>query len=131
MQKESVIEREIRLAREREEAYRREKGLANAPVSAAPSRPAAQPAVARPSPVVTDPRRGVQRIATNRIQQEIQETSQKEKELRDAGKILTMSEETVDAKVRGVVSGLWAGGWSSKYVVLCGYICVVHFRVFL
>lgn len=99
MQKESVIEREIRLAREREEAYRREKGLANAPVSAAPSRPAAQPAVARPSPVVTDPRRGVQRIATNRIQQEIQETSQKEKELRDAGKILTMSEETVDAKV--------------------------------
>ncbi|XP_047492576.1 titin-like isoform X4 [Penaeus chinensis] len=99
MQKESVIEREIRLAREREEAYRREKGLTNAPVSAAPSRPAAQPAVARPSPVVTDCRRGVQRIATNRIQQEIQETSQKEKELRDAGKILTMSEETVDAKV--------------------------------
>ncbi|XP_037797007.1 titin-like [Penaeus monodon] len=99
MQKESVIEREIRLAREREEAYRREKGLTNAPVSAAPSRPAAQPAVARPSAVVTDCRRGVQRLATNRIQQEIQETSQKEKELRDAGKILTMSEETVDAKV--------------------------------
>ncbi|XP_042860126.1 titin-like isoform X4 [Penaeus japonicus] len=103
MQKESVIEREIRLAREREEAYRREKGLTNsAPSSSAgaPSRPAAQPAVARPSPVVTDPRRGVQhRLATNRIQQEIQETSQKEKELRDAGKILTMSEETVDAKV--------------------------------
>lgn len=117
-----MIEREIRLAREREEAYRREKGLANAPVSAAPSRPAAQPAVARPSPVVTDPRRGVQRIATNRIQQEIQETSQKEKELRDAGKILTMSEETVDAKVRGVVSGLRKIGSCVVIFVLCIFV---------
>lgn len=102
MQKESVIEREIRLAREREEAYRKEKGLTNSSTTSAPSRPAVQP-VALPSStvVVTNDRRGVQhRLATNRIQQEIQETSIKEKELRDAGKILTMSEDTVDAKVR-------------------------------
>ncbi|XP_050722309.1 titin-like isoform X3 [Eriocheir sinensis] len=112
MQKESVIEREIRLAREREEAYRREKGLLNgsAPLRAAASTPAAAPApVAAPVPAPAVPRlqvmpqadgRDVQhRMATSRIQLEIQETSQKEKELRDAGKILTMSEDTVDAKV--------------------------------
>lgn len=116
MQKESVIEREIRLAREREEAYRREKGLLNG--SAAPrvaaSTQAAAPAVsssavpssavptATPRPQVmpqADGRDVQHRMATSRIQLEIQETSQKEKELRDAGKILTMSEDTVDSKV--------------------------------
>lgn len=102
MQKESVIEREIRLAREREEAYRREKGLLNgsAPPRAAASTPAAAPAVPRPQVMPQADGRDVQhRMATSRIQLEIQETSQKEKELRDAGKILTMSEDTVDSKV--------------------------------
>ncbi|MPC64271.1 hypothetical protein E2C01_058383 [Portunus trituberculatus] len=103
MQKESVIEREIRLAREREEAYRREKGLLNgsAPprsvaASAAPVSNTSAPTVPKPQ---TDGRDVQHRLATSRIQLEIQETSQKERELRDAGKILTTSEETVDAKV--------------------------------
>lgn len=107
MQKESVIEREIRLAREREEAYRREKGLLNgsvqprpasastAPVSSSSSSTSV-PAAPRPQADVRDVQH---RMATSRIQLEIQETSQKERELRDAGKILTTSEETVDAKV--------------------------------
>ena len=44
--------------------------------------------------------RGVQhRLATNRIQQEIEEANERENELRTEGKILTTSEETVDAKV--------------------------------
>ncbi|KAK8745305.1 hypothetical protein OTU49_000125 [Cherax quadricarinatus] len=99
MQKESVIEREIRLAREREEAYRREKGL-TASINSSTSRSSSQTTLARTPPVVNNDGRDVQhRLATNRIQLEIQETSMKEMELRDAGKILTMSEDTVDAKV--------------------------------
>lgn len=39
------------------------------------------------------------RIATNRIQQEIEEANERENELRTEGKILTTSEERVDAKV--------------------------------
>ncbi|XP_069167219.1 enolase-phosphatase E1 isoform X1 [Procambarus clarkii] len=102
MQKESVIEREIRLAREREEAFRREKGITNSSLNNSSSnRAAGQPPSTRAPPaVVSNDGRDVQhRLATNRIQLEIQETSIKEKELRDAGKILTMSEDTVDAKV--------------------------------
>ena len=104
MQKESVIEREIRLAREREEAYRREKGLVNGSAqprtvaaSTTPASNTSAPAAPKPQ---TDGRDVQHRLATSRIQLEIQETSQKERELRDAGKILTTSEETVDAKVR-------------------------------
>ena len=117
MQKESVIEREIRLAREREEAYRKEKGLVNgtaqprqaaasttpssAPVSSSSS--SSLPAAPRPQATSQADGRDVQhRMATSRIQLEIQETGQKERELRDAGKILTTSEETVDAKVTSI-----------------------------
>lgn len=39
------------------------------------------------------------RLATCRIQQEIDEATEREKELREAGKIQTMSEDTVDSKV--------------------------------
>jgi hypothetical protein len=39
------------------------------------------------------------RLATNRIQQEIDEATEREKELREAGMIQTMSEDTVDSKV--------------------------------
>ncbi|XP_042227914.1 uncharacterized protein LOC121870209 isoform X1 [Homarus americanus] len=97
MQKESVIEREIRLSREREEAYRKEKGLINSTINSS-CRSTGQ--TTRATPVVKSDGRDVQhRIATNRIQLEINETNVKEKELRAAGKILTTSEETVDAKV--------------------------------
>ncbi|KAK8745308.1 hypothetical protein OTU49_000125 [Cherax quadricarinatus] len=108
MQKESVIEREIRLAREREEAYRREKGL-TASINSSTSRSSSQTTLARTPPVVNNDGRDVQhRLATNRIQLEIQETSMKEMELRDAGKILTMSEDTVDAKL--------TRGFGEKYI---------------
>ena len=39
------------------------------------------------------------RLATSRIQQEIDEATEREKELREAGTIHTTSEETVDSKV--------------------------------
>jgi hypothetical protein len=39
------------------------------------------------------------RLATSRIQQEIDEATEREKELREAGMIQTTSEETVDSKV--------------------------------
>ncbi|XP_063869769.1 uncharacterized protein LOC135105518 isoform X5 [Scylla paramamosain] len=103
MQKESVIEREIRLAREREEAYRREKGLLNGSAQPRPVAASTTPVSNTSAPAVpksqTDGRDVQHRLATSRIQLEIQETSQKERELRDAGKILTTSEETVDSKV--------------------------------
>ena len=106
MKKESVIEREIRLAKEREEAFRKEKGLplisTNA-ISKSHSQKCSQESQNSAScekTVQEGQERGVQhRIATSRIQQEIEETSRREKELRSAGKIKTLSEDTVDAKV--------------------------------
>jgi len=97
-QKETPIEREIRLAREREEELRKEKGLL--PVSQ-PS-PAAAKEVRRINNKNTpsnDPRSLQHRLATSRIQQEIDEATEREKELREAGMIQTMSEDTVDSKV--------------------------------
>ena len=108
MKKESVIEREIRIAREREEAFRREKGLLSshqtsttpAPATTKISPRTTQGSVTPANTTSQDDRRNVQhRIATSRIQMEISETSQRERELVDAGKILTLSEDTVDAKV--------------------------------
>lgn len=100
MQKESVIEREIRLSREREEAFRKEKGLLAHTANNAINHRTNNHVTTRPSGIIKqDPRDVQHRMATSRIQLEIQETCEKEKELRDAGKILTTSEETVDAKV--------------------------------
>ncbi|XP_071551453.1 uncharacterized protein [Panulirus ornatus] len=101
MQKESVIEREIRLAREREEAHRREKGITYSTTNGTiPSSRSTNQSTTKAPVVTNNDGRDVQhRMATSRIQMEIQETSMKERELRDAGKILTMSEERVDAKV--------------------------------
>jgi len=97
-QKETPIEREIRLASEREEELRKEKGLL--PVSQ-PS-PAAAKEVRRinnKNTLSNDSRSLQHRLATSRIQQEIDETTEREKELREAGMIQTMSEDTVDSKV--------------------------------
>jgi len=96
--KETPIEREIRLAREREEELRKEKGL---PPVSQPS-PAAAKEVRRinsKNTLSNDPRSLQHRLATCRIQQEIEETTEREKELREAGLIQTMSEDTVDSKV--------------------------------
>ncbi|CAL4067012.1 unnamed protein product [Meganyctiphanes norvegica] len=97
MQKESVIEREIRLAGEREDAFRAEKGLLSS--STETKSPSVRSTVSAPQDPVNDARDLTHRMATSRIQQEIQEVSIKEKELRDAGTILTTSEESVDSKV--------------------------------
>ncbi|XP_071439156.1 uncharacterized protein [Hetaerina americana] len=99
--KETPIEREIRIAHEREEELRREKGIAQ-PMN---QRPVARPeALVRSTAApVTQSGRGPQsvqhRLATSRIQREIQETTEREKELREGGRIQTMSEDTVDSKV--------------------------------
>lgn len=99
-QKETPIEREIRLAREREEELRREKRLP--PLNHQPS-PAAGKQEVRwinsRNTVANDPRSVQHRLATSRIQQEIDEATEREKEMREAGMIQTVSEETVDSKV--------------------------------
>lgn len=101
---ESPIEREIRLARDREEALRKEKGLlgqlqaegfikkgeAASPVKGAKVVPASMGL------------RGVSTqkiLATSRIQQEIEEQTQREMALRESGHIQTISQERTDSKV--------------------------------
>ncbi|CAB3380718.1 Hypothetical predicted protein [Cloeon dipterum] len=98
---ETPIEREIRLSAEREQELRREKGVEAAPITPPKSTPAiltdSKP-VSLPT-VVNDSRDVQHRIATSRIQQEIKEATQREKELIADGKIVTLSEDTVDSKV--------------------------------
>lgn len=101
---ESPIEREIRLARDREEALRKEKGLLGQlqaegfikkgeVASATPVKGARVPAA-----VVL--RGSTQKIlATSRIQQEIEEQTQREMALRESGHIQTISQERTDSKV--------------------------------
>lgn len=101
---ESPIEREIRLARDREEALRKEKGLLGhlqaegfikkgEVASATPVKGARVPAA-----VVL--RGSTQKIlATSRIQQEIEEQTQREMALRESGHIQTISQERTDSKV--------------------------------
>ncbi|GLH12185.1 Uncharacterized protein GBIM_16920 [Gryllus bimaculatus] len=101
-QKETPIEREIRLAREREEELRRDKGLpplaANNVVSNV-KKAEVQKFTNRRNTALNDCRSVQHRIATSRIQQEINEATEREKELHAAGLIQTISEDTVDSKV--------------------------------
>jgi hypothetical protein len=47
------------------------------------------------------------RLATSRIQQEINEATEREKELREAGTIQTVSEDTLDSKVWTIIHLFW------------------------
>lgn len=103
-EKETPIEREIRLAKEREEELKREKGLLinnnNNNNNSEPEVIKIKNKLGNKKDALQNDTRGVQhRLATNRIQQEIEEANERENELRTEGKILTTSEETVDAKV--------------------------------
>ena len=60
--------------------------------------PSPSPAPA-PAVLANDPRQAALRLATGRVQEEIQEATRREIELRDEGKDITTSEETVDEKV--------------------------------
>ncbi|KAF2361691.1 A-kinase anchor protein 2 C-terminal domain [Trinorchestia longiramus] len=113
MKNESVIEREIRIAKERDEAYKKEKGLLiGTRASSKPGTSAATPTTngvvkheslrqsVSLSAVPNGSNKGAQhQLATNRIQLEIAENGQRERELMSAGKVLTLSEDTVDDKV--------------------------------
>ncbi|XP_049515155.1 uncharacterized protein LOC119432873 isoform X2 [Dermacentor silvarum] len=101
---ESPIEREIRLARDREEALRKEKGLlgqlqAEGFVKKGEVASSASAKCAKvPATVVL--RGSTQKIlATSRIQQEIEEQTQREMALRESGHIQTISQERTDSKV--------------------------------
>ncbi|XP_023228750.1 uncharacterized protein LOC111629116 isoform X2 [Centruroides sculpturatus] len=95
--KESPIEREIRLAREREEELKREKGLIrNGEVKEKPKK-LEEPIKMPESPVTGNDTQRL--LATTRIQQEIEEQTRREMALRESGHIQTISQERTDSKV--------------------------------
>ncbi|GFR12261.1 uncharacterized protein TNCT_484661 [Trichonephila clavata] len=98
--KESTVEKEIRLARDREEELRKQKGLP----------PREDDSYVKPSQVKSSQVRvfgkmagtgnnSVKQAATAKIQMEIEEQTQREMALRETGSIRTISQERTDAKV--------------------------------
>lgn len=97
--KESAVEREIRLAKDREEELRKQKGLP----------PREDDSYVKPSEVKSSQVRvfgkvgtntsSVKQAATAKIQLEIEEQTQREMALRETGNIQTISQERTDAKV--------------------------------
>ncbi|XP_035216923.1 probable GPI-anchored adhesin-like protein PGA55 isoform X2 [Stegodyphus dumicola] len=98
--KESAVEKEIRIARDREEELRRQKGLP----------PREDDSYVKPSQVKNSQVRvfgkmagtsntSVKQAATAKIQMEIEEQTQREMALRETGHIQTISQERTDAKV--------------------------------
>ncbi|KAG8188034.1 hypothetical protein JTE90_009908 [Oedothorax gibbosus] len=96
--KESPVEKEIRIARDREEELRKQKGLP----------PREDDSYVKPSQVKSSQVRvfgpvvganNVKQAATAKIQLEIEEQTQREMALRDTGSIQTISQERTDAKV--------------------------------
>ncbi|KAL1484385.1 hypothetical protein MTO96_011361 [Rhipicephalus appendiculatus] len=100
---ESPIEREIRLARDREEALRKEKGLLGqlqAEGFIKKGEAASQVKSAKvPATLVLRGGSTQKILATSRIQQEIEEQTQREMALRESGHIQTISQERTDSKV--------------------------------
>ncbi|CAN8010862.1 unnamed protein product, partial [Ixodes pacificus] len=110
---ESPIEREIRLTRDREEALRREKGLlgqlqaegfvkkGDTVLPSSICKTVKTGSVPRGPP----PLGSTQKIlATSRIQQEIEEQTQREMALRESGHIQTISQERTDSRVTRIGS---------------------------
>ncbi|GIY97003.1 uncharacterized protein CEXT_718071 [Caerostris extrusa] len=96
--KESSVEKEIRIARDREEELRKQKGLP----------PREDDSYVKPSQVKSSQVRvfgkvaggaSVKQAATAKIQLEIEEQTQREMALRESGSIRTISQERTDAKV--------------------------------
>lgn len=101
---ETPIEREIRLAREREEEYRRQKGF---PTS---DKPTAQRSVEAKTDISRLPKYNLKnkpvkgdtmkKIAASRLQQEIKQERNREVTLRESGRINTTSDETVGEQMK-------------------------------
>lgn len=98
--KESAVEKEIRLAKDREEELRKQKGLP----------PREDDSYVKPSQVKSSQVRvfgkmvgtnnsNIKQAATAKIQMEIEEQTQREMALRETGHIQTISQERTDAKV--------------------------------
>ncbi|XP_064477617.1 uncharacterized protein LOC135391314 isoform X2 [Ornithodoros turicata] len=110
---ESPIEREIRMAKDREEALRREKLLlGQLQAEGFVKKTETTPVAAKPvNNAVRSPVRGSAQklLATSRIQQEIEEQTQREMDLRASGHIQTISQERTDSKVTGIGNVLVTG----------------------
>ena len=99
MMEETPIEREIRLARERENELRRAKGLPELPLPKSSPKepelpsPTSSHVFSRHNPTAPNTMR---RFASNRLQHEIIAQKQRELDLRKEGKIITTSEEHIE-----------------------------------
>ncbi|XP_067679136.1 uncharacterized protein [Haliotis asinina] len=112
-QPETPIEREIRLARERENELRRSKGLPDLPDPKAEQRSGPPPSLSTStseqspryfrSPVENN--NTMKRYSSNRLQQEIIKQKQREMDLRKEGKIITTSEEHIQPLKYVAVTG--------------------------
>ena len=103
-QNETPIEREIRLAKERDEALRREKGLLtgrrdSVDSSSILSERSTNSSTSSSCTDLRSPRALVHNIVTSKIQKEIEEQTRKELELKKEGVIRTISVERSDSKV--------------------------------
>ncbi|XP_022256186.1 uncharacterized protein LOC106471863 [Limulus polyphemus] len=122
--KESPVEREVRLAKEREDALRKQRETQQPFIEMKTNdrfqTPTKQSSIdyIRPNTLLlSNGRQGTQKaLATTRIQQEIEEQTQREMALREAGQIQTISQERTDAKVSRVGESIQTGNFTKEYV---------------
>ncbi|XP_076353238.1 uncharacterized protein LOC143248624 [Tachypleus tridentatus] len=120
--KESPVEREVRLTKEREDAWRKQRGTqrpsAEVKTNDRFQTPKTQSSrdYIRPNTLhLSNGRQGTQKaLATTRIQQEIEEQTQRELALREAGQIQTISQERTDAKVSRVGESIQTGKFTKE-----------------
>ncbi|CAG5119840.1 unnamed protein product [Candidula unifasciata] len=131
---ETPIEREMRLARERENELRRIKGLPeliykedNSYSSYGASHESNNSSsIIIPRSVGAKPNESMRKFATSRLQHEVQQQNEREHELRSQGKIISTSEEHIEPKKYMEIAGLDKVDGTEKRNFISKKISVSH-----